>query len=127
MALGQVKDRAAAWVAWFMLAIFAIGCAIALTLAVVKGGFDPDTLTLYLAFTGFMVIGAVIVAHRPDNAIGQIFSAIGLLAATGALAQEYAGYAYVTRPGSLPGATLAAWYQQQWWAPMIVLIFVATP
>jgi hypothetical protein len=78
VALGQVKDRAAAWVAWFMLAIFAIGCAIALTLAVVKGGFDPDTLTLYLAFTGFMVIGAVIVAHRPDNAIGQIFSAIGL-------------------------------------------------
>jgi hypothetical protein len=44
VALGQVKDRAAAWVAWFMLAIFAIGCAIALTLAVVKGGFDPDTL-----------------------------------------------------------------------------------
>jgi hypothetical protein len=127
VALGQVKNRAAFWVAWFMVAIFVIGCAVALTLAMVKGGFDPDTLTLYLAFTGFMVVGAVIVAHRSDNAIGRIFSAIGLLAATGALAQEYAGYAYVTRPGPRPGAILAAWYQQQWWAPMIVLIFVATP
>ena len=115
------------WVAWFMVAIFVIGCGIAVTLEVAKGGFDPDTLTLYLAFTGFMVVGAVIVAKRPDNAIGWIFSTIGLLAATGALAQEYAGYAYVTRPGSLPGALLAAWYQQQWWVPMIVLIFVATP
>jgi hypothetical protein len=127
VALGQVKNRAASWVAWSMVAIFVIGCAIALTLAVAKSSFDQDTLTLYLAFTGFMVVGSVIVAHRPDNAIGRVFSAIGLLAASGALAQEYAGYAYVTRPGSLPGAILAAWFQQQWWAPMIVLIFVATP
>jgi hypothetical protein len=127
VALGLVKDRAAAWVAWFMVAIFVIGCGIAVTLEVAKGGFDPDTLTLYLAFTGFMVVGAVIVAQRPDNAIGRIFSTIGLLAATGALAQEYAGYTYVTRPGSLPGAILAAWFQQQWWVPMIILIFVATP
>jgi hypothetical protein len=127
VALGQVKDRAAFSVAWFMVAIFVIGCGIALTLSVAKGGFDQDTLTLYLAFTGFMVVGAVLVAHRPDNAIGRIFSAIGLLAATGALAQECAGYAYVTRPGSLSGAIWPAWYQQQWWVPMIVLIFVATP
>jgi hypothetical protein len=36
-------------------------------------------------------------------------------------------YAYVSRPGSLPGATWAAWYQQQWWIPMLALVFVATP
>jgi hypothetical protein len=40
---------------------------------------------------------------------------------------EYATYAYITRPGSLPGAIWAAWYQQQWWIPMVALIFVATP
>jgi hypothetical protein len=57
-----------------MVAIFVIGCGIAFTLEVAKGGFDPDTLTLYLAFTGFMVVGAVIVAQRPDNAISRIFS-----------------------------------------------------
>jgi hypothetical protein len=71
---------------------------------------------LWVAFTAFMVVGAVIVAHRPRNAIGWIFSAIGLLAATGMLTMEYAAYAYVTRPGSLPGAILAAWYQW-WWGP----------
>ena len=127
MALGQVKDRAAAWVAWSMLAIFVVGCGTAVTLEVTARGLGPGTVTLFLAFTGFMVVGAVIVAHRPDNAIGWIFSAIGLLAATGWLATEYALYAYVTRPGSLPGAIWAAWYQQQWWFPMFALIFVATP
>jgi hypothetical protein len=65
---------------------------------------------LWVAFTAFVVVGAVIVAHRPRNAIGWIFSAIGLLAATGILAMEYAAYAYVTHLGSLPGAILAAWY-----------------
>jgi len=66
------------------------------------------------------------VAHRPGNAIGWIFSAIGLLAATGGLAQEYAQYAYVTRPGSLPGAVLAAWYASWWWYPAITLALVFT-
>jgi hypothetical protein len=41
-----------------------------------------------VAFTAFMVVGAVIVAHRPRNAIGWILSAIGLLAATGILAMD---------------------------------------
>ena len=108
-------------------AIFVVGCGTAVTLEVTARGLGPGTVTLFLAFTGFMVVGAVIVAHRPDNAIGWIFSAIGLLAATGWLATEYAIYAYVTRPGSLPGAIWAAWYQQQWWFPMFALIFVATP
>jgi hypothetical protein len=115
------------WVAWSMVAVFVVGCGIAVTLEVVAGGFGQDAVALYLAFTAFMVVGAVIVAHRPGNAIGWIFSAIGLLAATGTLAMEYAAYAYVTRPGSLPAAIWPAWYQQQWWIPMLALVFVATP
>jgi hypothetical protein len=71
-------------------------------------------------------VGAVIVAHRPGNAVGWIFSAIGLLASTGVLATEYAAYAYRTRPGGLPGAVLAAWYTSWWWYPTLVLVLVFT-
>jgi hypothetical protein len=39
---------------------------------------------------------------------------------------EYAAYAYVTHPGSLPGAILAAW-DHWWWDPMLGLILVFTP
>ena len=88
------------WAAWTMLAIFVVGCGTAVTLEVTADDFGADAVTLYLAFTGFMVVGAVIVARRPDNRIGWIFSAIGLLAATGTLATEYATYAYITGPGS---------------------------
>jgi hypothetical protein len=127
VAQDQVGDRAATWVAWSMVGIFVVGCGVAVTLEVAAGEFSQDAVTLYLGLAGFMVVGAAIVARRPGNPIGWIFSAIGLLAATGVLAMEYAIYAYVTRPGSLPGAIWAAWYQQQWWIPMLALILVATP
>jgi hypothetical protein len=70
-----------------------------------------------------MVVGALIVAHRPGNTIGWIFSAIALLAITGALAQEYANYAFPT----LPGAVLAAWYASWTWFPTLGLALVFTP
>jgi hypothetical protein len=98
-------------------------------LSVANGNFQRRPgflLALTLAFTAFMVVGAVIVAHRPSNAIGWLFSAIGLLTATGTLAVDYAEYAYVTRPGSLPGAIVAIWYSW-WWLPMFALILVFTP
>jgi hypothetical protein len=74
-----------------------------------------------------MVVGALVLAHRPGNAIGWIFSASALLAVTGQLAGQYAIYAYVTRPGSLPGATLAAWYGSWPWWLVLSLTLVFTP
>jgi hypothetical protein len=82
---------------------------------------------LSLGFGAFMVVGALIVAHRPSNAIGWMFSAIALLAFTAGVAVEYATYALVTRPGSLPGAILAAWYASWPWYPAIALALVFTP
>jgi hypothetical protein len=110
-----------------MAAIFVVGCGAAVAVQVAAGSFSPDSVAHALTFTGFMVVGAVIVAHRPGNAVGWIFSAVGLLAATGWLAFEYAAYAYIIRPGSVPGAIWAAWYQQQWWILMYTLVFIATP
>ena len=74
-----------------------------------------------------MVVGALIVAHRPTNAIAWMFSAAALLASTAALAAEYATYSLVTRPGSLPGATFAGWYASWSWYPALALALVFTP
>jgi hypothetical protein len=122
---GRAKGRPAVWVAWSMLAIFVASLAVVVPLWVVNG--HSQQVALLPAFAAFMVVGAVIVAHRPGNAVGWIFAAIGLLAATGGLAMEYAAYAYVTRPGSWPGAVLAVWYQQQMWIPTLTLMLVFTP
>ncbi len=53
--------------------------------------------------------------------------AIALLAITGALAEEYASYAGVTRPGALPGAVLAAWWAAWTWYPTLALALIFTP
>jgi hypothetical protein len=114
------------WVAWSMLAVFVAGYGVGVPLSVANGTFEQDS-SLLLAFAAFMVVGAVIVAHRPGNAVGWIFSAIGLLTATGVLATEYAAYATRTRPGLSPGVVLAAWYTSWWWYPTLVLVLVFTP
>jgi hypothetical protein len=117
------------WVAWGLLAIFAACLGVGTLLMVVNGEFQRDPAShgsLLLTFTAFMVVGTVIVARRPGNSVGWIFSTIGLLAGTGVLAWQYAEYAYTTRGGSLPGAILGAWYTAWWWYPTVTLATVFT-
>ena len=118
------------WVAWSMLAVFIVSVVFATILGVADGSLqqDPAGFVVYvLGFGAFMVVGALVVAHRPGNPIGWIFSSIALLAFTGGLAAEYVTYALVTRPGSLPGATFAAWYASWTWYPTLALAVVFTP
>jgi len=122
--------RRSTWAPWSMLAVFVISVTALFMLSAATGNLrkaSTDNLALLLAFTAFLVMGALIVAHRPGNPVGWIFSAIGLLAVTGALAEEYAYYALVTRPGALAGATVAAWYAGCHWYLTISLTLVFTP
>jgi hypothetical protein len=80
-------------VAWSMLVVFLVSLVVGLPLALANGTFQQDVgnqLLLVLGFSAFMVVGALIVAHRPSNAIGWLFSASALLAVTGQLADQYA-------------------------------------
>ena len=118
-------------VAWAMLAAWSASVAALVVLSVANGNFQrqplANTVGLLLAFAAFMGVGALIVANRPGNAIGWVFAAIALLAVTGALAEEYAGYAVRTRPGLLPGGVLAGWYAGWAWYPTVALALVFTP
>jgi hypothetical protein len=100
------------WIAWSLLAVFVLSMVVTTILSVANGNFQQEPagfLAQLAGYSAFMVVGALIVAHRPDNAIGWIFTAIGLLAATWAPAGEYITYLYWTRSGSLPDAILVAW------------------
>jgi hypothetical protein len=123
--------RRSTQVAWGLLAAFAIIFVATNVLSAANGDFRTQPLLeiapLWLAFSAFMVVGALIVAHRPDNPIGWIFAAIALLAAGGGLAETYARYAYETRPGSLPGAIVATWFAWSSWYPTVALAVVFTP
>jgi hypothetical protein len=123
--------RRATRVAWSLLAAYAVTVAVLVGLAVPNGTFAfeslGDTVALLLAFTAFMVVGSLIVAHRPGNAVGWVFCAVALLAVSGALGEEWARFATATRPGSLPGAVPAAWWGSWTWYPTLSLVVLFTP
>ncbi len=70
----------------------------------------PDVMRL-LALATFPAMGVVIASHRPGNRIWLILSGMGLTAVLddNFFGHEYAMYALVRQPGSLPGGQMAAW------------------
>jgi hypothetical protein len=77
----------------------------------------------------FVLLGAVVAAHRPANPIGWLFLAIGLSGALGVVSNEYVNYALVVDPGARPGGPIAAWLSAwTWWpayglVPLVLLVF----
>jgi hypothetical protein len=77
----------------------------------------------------FALLGAVVAAHRPANAIGWLLLAIGLSGALGVVSNEYVNYTLVVDPGALPGGPIAAWLSGwTWWpayglVPLVLLVF----
>jgi hypothetical protein len=120
--------RRSTWVAWSLLAVWTAVVAALVVLSTVNGTFRPDAFTdsvpLLLAFASFVVVGALIVRHRPGNAVGWMFAAIALLAVLGALGEEYAIFASARH---LPGPVLAAWFASWAWYPTLALTLVFTP
>lgn len=52
-------------------------------------------------------LGVLVSIRRPGNLVGWAFLASGLLGAIAVLGDQYAGFALVTRPGSIPGGVAA--------------------
>jgi len=94
---------------WLLLVLT---LAAALTMAAINGSLQNDPAFLVLAVAmiiGYGTVGAFIVARTAGNTIGWLMMvAAGAYVLTG-LTSEYATYAYVTSPGSVPGGELAAW------------------
>jgi len=96
---------------------------------------DPAAATvinaafLILFVASFSTVGALIASRRPRNTIGWIFCASGLLAGLAVFTDDYAQYALVLYPGTLPFARTAAWVQNWVWplvlcpAALFVLLF----
>ena len=70
----------------------------------------------------FSTVGAVIASRRPENRIGWIFCATGLVGGVRHFSAEYAIYASLAAPGSSPGAASLAWIASWVWVPYIGLL-----
>jgi len=119
----------AALLAWSLAALYAaiFFAVIALTfLSLPAGGARPSSivgdLLLFVPFTAFPIVGALIASRRPRNPIGWICLADGLLWMLIVLGEAYGSYG-LANPGSVPfpvtiNALLYAWL----WVPAVGLL-----
>ena len=71
----------------------------------------------------FTAVGALVASRQPKNTIGWIFCAMGLFRTSSFASGQYAIYAVVSSPGSLPGGATAAWLEAHLGGPIIFTLF----
>jgi hypothetical protein len=117
------------WIAWASAwSLTAIGAALYLLTASVPLGprWGPRGL-MGVGAVMFAPMGAVVASRRPQNRIGWIYCAIGLLCAAQFFAEEYAVFALFGRPGRLPAGELMAWFQNWIWVATVGLYLIFVP
>jgi hypothetical protein len=107
-----VTSRTAVRLAWSLWGLTMGLLALAAWLDARNGAGWPgsqDELALVPMSLTFATVGALISARHPRNPIGWLCGAFGLVVAVTHTGNQYAQYALVTAPGSLPGGDWAAW------------------
>jgi hypothetical protein len=69
----------------------------------------PYWLNLAATALALSTVGALVASRRPENPIGWLLGASGLLYAVMVSVGEYGTYALLTENGSLPGGLVATW------------------
>src|SRR5215204_4612630 len=124
-------NRPTGWLAWSL-------CVLSLTFVIVWALFrflnsptptgvnqTPLPLEVWglLVFVLFSTIGALVASRQPKNAIGWIFCAMGLSFTTTFASGQYAIYAVVSSPGSLPGGGTTVWLEAFLGGPIGLALF----
>ena len=127
-----MSTRIASRLAWSLwtLSLAAIGAGVAFqrlnasTPTEAPRGPAPLGIGFVVLFMSFATVGALISSRQPRNLIGWIFCVLGILGPFGTASEEYALYALVTKPGSLPGGEVMVWLAA-WFAGPIIIAMVA--
>jgi len=121
-----MSHRAASWLAWSLWVLSLMSIAGDGALQILNSATptanprSPLVLNVgfALVFLSFATVGALVASRQPGNPIGWIFCALGFTPFAAA-SEEYALYALVTRPDSLPGGEVMAWLAAWFGGPII--------
>ncbi len=118
-----MSTRAAAWLAWSSWALCMALTALSLLLlalnlphphAHVYDWWLGNTLVVIDA-----TVGAVVASRRPGNPVGWLLCLSGVAVGTSNFTSQYAIYALLARPGSLPAGEALAWIAS-WVLPIMI-------
>jgi hypothetical protein len=122
-----MRPRTSTWIAWSLGTLWVVLLAPTLLLFT-SNLFNPKVevygLWVQGTFVGviFPAIGLFLVSRRPEHPIGWLFCAAGLVVGLDHFCGEYAIYALLAQPGSLPAGQAAAWVSSWLWVPFTVLM-----
>jgi hypothetical protein len=129
--VGRMSPRIAAWTAW-SLGILSVVLLAPTLLLFALNLFHPDVdvFGLWIQETvvavTFPALGLLIVSRRPEHPIGWLFCGAGLVAGLDHFCGEYAIYALLVQPNTLPAGQAAAWVSSWLWVPSnALLVYVA--
>jgi hypothetical protein len=107
-----MSGRMAGWSAWGIWAMTLLAMVLTLRLAAPN---EPSSSLRNMVFVSLVVlafatVGSLVASRRPENPIGWLFCVGAFLWILGELALEYAVYALITAPGTLPAGAWIGWF-----------------
>jgi hypothetical protein len=79
-------------------------------------GYWPETTVIPVSFS---IIGAIIASRLPANPLGWLFCAAASVSAVAHISGEYAIFALLAQPGTLPAGEAMAWLTSWVWIPFV--------
>ena len=122
--IGGMSYSTAAWLAWSLCAVSLVLTALSLLLLSLNYS-HPDALVYEpwldntLSALSYGPVGALIASRRPANPVGWLLCLFGLVISISHFGAEYAIYALLARPNSLPAGEVMAWILS-WLLPIII-------
>ena len=122
-----MHSRTSTWIVWLLGTLWVVLLAPTLLLFTLNL-FNPEVEVYGLWVQGtfggviYPAIGLFLASRRPEHPIGWLFCAAGLVVGLDHFCGEYAIYALLAHPGSLPAGQAAAWVSSWVWVPFAALI-----
>jgi hypothetical protein len=122
-----MSRHTAAWLAWSLGILWAALLALTFlffALNLLHPGVEVDPLWIQstVISVSYPALGLLLAFRRPEHPIGWLFCAAGLVVGLEHFCVEYANYALLAQPGSLPGGQAAAWVSAWVWVPFTALL-----
>ena len=115
--------RTASWLAWSLWALSVALTALSLLLlALIRSHPGTHIFDWWLGNATIVIdvtVGAIVASRRPENPVGWLLCLSGVAVSTSSFTSQYAIYALLAQPGSLPAGEAMAWIAA-WTLPIMI-------
>ncbi len=121
--IGGISRPTAAWLAWSLWSLAFALTALSLLLVTLSLSHPGTPVFGWWLGNSLVVIavsvGAIVASRRPENPVGWLLCLSGVSVSTSSFASQYAIYALVAEPDSLPAGEAMAWIAA-WQLPIMI-------